>query len=195
MQKVTGYIEQKFKGHIPYSLAGDETGEVIRACFPVDWIPPLFFVCSEGEPVSVHAFCLINNVSEEEKGDILQKCNKLSSDPNIGFFRFYLDDDGDVDASYEIPLITPDEAIWGMAVEIFARYLYGVIPAFFEEKFKDFSSNSHNPFMNNDEIDEMKREPAQYAIEQRTSNFWCGHLSQSGAYVVLLSCSIVILPQ
>lgn len=131
----------------------------------------LSVICDDDTPdIAIRLFGLLNDIPVEKRDAVSKACNMLNN--IIRYYKFALDEDGDVYMAYDLPLATSRSDIGYMVLEMFSKahsildeYYNVLCKAVYIEETQavsfDFSSihdilhHHHDPddYMDVDEID------------------------------------------
>ena len=121
--KATNLIAEVFEEHgVKFDVKNAHGFETIVAGFPIDGGPLIteeFISNTNDNDVAVRVFRIVTNTPEAKRTRAMEACNILNKE--VRCLEFTIDDDGDVNASYDFLNSTPDEAVGEMALEIFVR--------------------------------------------------------------------------
>ena len=100
----------------------EDQKEWVEAAFTIDGGPAVverFFVTDNSNDVAVRVLALINKVPVGKRNRIIAACNGLNA--KLCYFKFFLNEEGNVDVTYDFPSRLSDEDTGPVAVEIFIR--------------------------------------------------------------------------
>lgn len=122
--KAIGLIANVFNAHkIKYQVIGNEEHREVIAAFPIDGgaMAIIRFICSERDQndVAVRIFGVVTKTPVQKRSLVIQTCNQLNK--KVRYLKFYIDDDGDVNADFDFPICLSDEDIGNVALEILQR--------------------------------------------------------------------------
>lgn len=78
-----------------------------------------FISSSDDNDVAVCVFQLISQIPEERRPRMMEACNRVMDRKR--HLRFVINDDGNLNVEYDIPLMVSDEVLPTIAVEMFVR--------------------------------------------------------------------------
>lgn len=108
--------------YIPRSIS---EADALLVSYSANGLPELpdiraMFVCGHAfDTVQFFVSGLIESIPEEKRAHMLEACNAINNE--CSFFRFVIDDDGDLNASYDIPQYCSDDCIGLVACELIQR--------------------------------------------------------------------------
>ena len=121
--KATNLIAEEFdKVEIKYGVDSFPGICCVKAGYYIDCGPNvtmLFISRDNDNDVAARIFGLVSSIPENKRDRAMRVCNDLSADNR--YFKFYVNDDGDVNVEYDFPVLLPDEAVGRVAVETFSR--------------------------------------------------------------------------
>ena len=124
--KAIGLIEEEFERRdVHFAINEDERRKEIRAGFPIDGGPKVivrFISVDDDNDVAIRLYGIVSRIPDSKRPRMLEAANTLNK--KLRFFDFSIDDDGDLNMEYDIPLETPDEAVGAVAFEMFVRAMH-----------------------------------------------------------------------
>lgn len=109
---------------IKFRAVDHDTSECVDVGFPVDNGPSVvahFISRDDDNDVSVRIYGLLHGVMESKRDKVMKACNECNC--RFRFVKFCMDDDGDVNVAYDIPMSTQDDCLGKVAMEVFARVM------------------------------------------------------------------------
>ena len=121
----TNLIAACFDEHdVKYRIEEVGDASIVEAAFGVDAGPQVvarFISRDNDNDVAVRVFGLVCKVPEERRTAVLEACNRLSGD--IRFFKFYLNEEDNVNVEADLPMRTDDGCVGECCFELFIRLM------------------------------------------------------------------------
>lgn len=152
--KATELIAESFEEHgVFFDVRQKGDGEIVSASFPIDCGPEVtvMFISQDNDnDVAIRIHGLIFKTPEDRRCRIVETCNYLNH--KIRYTKFCVDNEGNINVEYDLPVHSPDEGLGEMAFEIFIRMMqildseYNIfMQALYSEEEIDFhKTNSRN---------------------------------------------------
>lgn len=125
MYKATGLIQEVFdKKGVKYRVDTAGNTEIVCAGFSIDEGPSVMarFISRDNDnDVALRILSLINNVAEAKRARVMEACNALNN--KVRYIKFYIDEDGDVNAEFDFPTRLSDDCVGEVAYEMFQRIM------------------------------------------------------------------------
>ena len=118
---ITEFFDSK---DVKYRVDKHNDLEIIEAGFAVDCGPTVIvrFISRDNDnDVSIRILRLVTNTPQEKRMRALMACNLLNQ--KVRFVKFCLDNDGDINVEYDLPINSSDDCVGEMAFEIFVRLM------------------------------------------------------------------------
>lgn len=123
--KATRLIQQEMdEDNVNYMIQDDDDQSAIIAGFSVKNGPSvraIFISKNDNNDVAIRLYGLISDVADQDKLKIYEVINSVHN--QYRFLNFSLDEDGDLNVSYDLPQNIPDEGVGPACVEIFVRIM------------------------------------------------------------------------
>ena len=125
IHKATNLISEVFDSHdIKYRVVEAGDASIVEAGFSVTAGPQIiarFISNDEDNDVAIRVFSLVCKVPAERRAAMMEACNTLCG--KIRFFKFYLNDDNDVNMEADLPVRTDDSCVGECCFEMFVRIM------------------------------------------------------------------------
>lgn len=109
---------------IKYSLEENSQKSALITGFGVNngsHVRVFFISTDDNNDVAVRLFGVVNGVSEDKVGRILEVINECNR--QYRYMKFVLDDERDINVEYDIPLKTTDDSVGEIGCEVFIRMI------------------------------------------------------------------------
>lgn len=123
MYKATRIIDEAFNDEeIRHSIEQHGDSESVCAGFAVEKGPLVmirFISRDDDNDVAVRILSLFNDIPENERVKVLKAINKMNCE--MRYVKFCLDDGGDINVEYDVPVRCSDDSLGKVACELFYR--------------------------------------------------------------------------
>ena len=124
--KAIDLIEEAFTNReVHFRISEDDRKKEIHAGFPIDGGPKVvmrFISVDDDNDVAIRIYGIVSRIPDSKRLRMLEATNTLNK--KLRFFNFSIDDDGDLNMEFDIPLETPDEGVGAVAFEMFVRAMH-----------------------------------------------------------------------
>ena len=125
IHKATELIIKTFDEHsVKYRVTEVGEASMVEAGFEVEAGPEVvvrYISNDEDNDVAVRIFGLMHRIPSSKRVDVMEACNTLCG--KIRFFKFYLNDDNDVNMEADLPVRTDDSCVGECCFEMFVRIM------------------------------------------------------------------------